>query len=38
MLFQIVAGCLIGLAMGGVLIFGLVELADWIVEQTYGRY
>lgn len=35
MLFQVVAGCLIGLAMGGVLIYGLVELSDWIVGFTH---
>jgi hypothetical protein len=31
LLFQIVAGCLIGLALGAAMIYGLVRLANWFV-------
>lgn len=35
MLAEIVVGCVLGLALGGALIYGLVEMADWIVEYTH---
>lgn len=38
MIARIVAGCAIGLAIGGLLIYGLVKLADWIVEHTHALY
>lgn len=37
-LFQIVAGCVLGVAIGGAIIYGIVELADLIVEQTHEPY
>lgn len=36
--FQIVLGCLLGCVLCGVLMFGLLEMADWIVEKTHEPY
>lgn len=35
LLCEVVLGCLLGLTLGVAVLYGLVELADWIVEQTH---
>lgn len=32
---EIVFGCIVGLAIGGAVLYGVVELADLIVEHTH---
>jgi hypothetical protein len=34
LLFELVLGCLIGIALSAAMLFGIIELADWIVERT----
>lgn len=31
---RVLLGCLLGLVIGAVMIYGLVELGNWIVEHT----
>lgn len=38
LLYEIVIGCALGLALGGALLYGIVELADWIVEEAHEPY
>jgi hypothetical protein len=33
-IFELVLGCAMGIALGAALLYGLVELADWMVEHT----
>jgi hypothetical protein len=31
---ELIVGCAMGIALGAAVLYGLVELADWIVETT----
>lgn len=38
LLAEIILGCVMGIALGAAIIYGLVELADYIVEQSNALY
>lgn len=35
---EIVFGCIVGIAIGGAVLYGIVELADLIVEHTHESH
>jgi hypothetical protein len=32
---KVILGCLLGIAIGAAICYGIVEFGDWIVEQTH---